>query len=125
MGLKQYTHAIEDYENAKNIDQNNAWLIAQIAKCNELRQSHHDPEQSVYEDELFCCFPIQCVSRKVEQNLQVHTEDECKAKLEEVNDTAYQAGEDRDAHNHTEDFKDASSFIASFMLFTFSGRRMI
>ena len=38
IGLKQYTHAIEDYENAKNIDQNNAWLIAQIAKCNELRQ---------------------------------------------------------------------------------------
>ena len=38
MALKQYAVAIVDYERAKNIEENNTWLISQIAKCNELRQ---------------------------------------------------------------------------------------
>ena len=38
MSLKQYALAILDYELAKNIGQNNAWLIAQIDKCNKLCQ---------------------------------------------------------------------------------------
>ena len=38
MALNQYALAIGDYERAKNIGQNNAWLIGQIAKCNELLQ---------------------------------------------------------------------------------------
>ena len=48
LALEQYTLAIKDYERAKRSAHKNTWLIAQIAKCNELIQQDGSTYQNIY-----------------------------------------------------------------------------